>query len=93
MARYNGPYSGEGGMGKLTTKAPFEKGAERHSIATREFKEACSPWDEDTWKLGPVSSSPKKTGRGAPDDTSPVEAYSPTGKYGKPGGKGQRSGS
>ncbi len=93
MARYKGHYSGEGGMGKLTTKAPFEKGAERHSIATREFKEACNPWDEDTWKLGPVSSSPKKGGRNSPSDTSPVEAASPTGRFAKKGGSGQRSGS
>ncbi len=58
-----------------------------------EFKQACDPWDEPTWKPGVVSSSPKKGGRGNPDGTDePVKAYSPTGKYAKKGGSGQRSG-
>ncbi len=59
-----------------------------------ELKRACEPWNEATWKPGVVSSSPKKGGRGSPEATDkPVKAYSPTGKYGKPGGSGQRSGS
>ncbi len=91
MARYNGAYSGEGGMGKLTRASEFGNTAQRHSIATEEFKEACNPWDHDTWKLGPVSS--KKSEHGGGCGTEPVEANSPTGKYAKKGGSGQRSGS
>ncbi len=89
--RHNGPYSGEGGLGKLTTKQDFAKTAQSHDISIEELKRACDPWDHDTWKPAKVSSA--RTSRGAPSDTSPVEAYSPTGKYAKKGGSGQRSGS
>ncbi len=59
----------------------------------REFTSACDPWTEPTWKPGVVSSSPKKGGRGNPDGTEPVEAYSPSGKYSKAGGRGKGFGS
>jgi hypothetical protein len=46
------------------------------------------------WQPGPIkrvgdNARPKPTGY---SDTHPVKANSPSGKYGKPGGKGQRSG-
>ncbi len=90
MGRYNGAYSGEGGMGKLTKKA--EDGAKApRDISTAEFKGPCAPWDHDTWMPGPVGK-----GGGAPKhdsyDMEPVSAASPTGKYAKKGGPGQRSG-
>ncbi len=90
MGRCNGAYSGEGGMGKLSKVSDFGNKAP-HSIATREHKEACAPWEEDTWKPGPVGN-----GGGAPKhdsyDLEPVAAASPAGKYAKKGGSGQRSG-
>ncbi len=56
-----------------------------------EFKGQCPPWEEPTWKPGPVG-----TGGGSPKHdsyaTGPVEPASPTGKYAKKGGSGQRSG-
>jgi hypothetical protein len=62
-------------------------------ISTAEFRRACDPGDHDTWKPGVVSRSGKP--RYAPKGdggTRQVSAASPTGRYGKPGGKGQRSG-
>ncbi len=86
-----GPYSKN--YADFTHPADFGE-KDSGTIATEEFKRACNPWDHDTWKPGVVSSSPKKGGRGNPDVTDrPVAAYSPTGKYAKKGGSGQRSGS
>ncbi len=92
MPTHKGAYSGEGGMGKLNKVSDFGNKAQ-HSIATREYKEACAPWEEDTWKPGPLTEHGRD---GAPKhesyNTKPVEAASPTGKYAKKGGSGQRSG-
>ena len=62
-------------------------------ISTSEFKTASDPWSHDTWKPGVVSrgGKPRYAPKGDAGTKSP-QAYSPTGKYGKPGGKGQRSG-
>ncbi len=93
MARYNGPYSGEGGMGKLTTKEDFSKTAQSHDISRDELKRACLPWEEDTWKPGPVSKGgPPQYAPKGDATTKQVTAYSPSGKYAKKGGSGQRSG-
>ena len=55
-----------------------------------EFKGQCPPWEEPTWKPGEVSrATDRKHDSYA---TGPVEAASPTGKYAKKGGSGQRSG-
>ncbi len=56
-----------------------------------EFKRACDPWEEKTWKPGPVSSAVDQ--RHETFDTHPATPYSPSGKYAKKGGSGQRSGS
>ncbi len=63
-------------------------------ISTEEFKRACNPWEHDTWKPGKVSSggSPRYAPKGDAGTKSP-EAASPSGKYVKKGGSGQRSGS
>jgi hypothetical protein len=64
-------------------------------ISTKEFKQSCDPWDEDTWKPGALphrGDSKPRFGPSGDFGTHPVKAASPTGKYGKPGGKGQRSG-
>ncbi len=93
MGRYNGAYSGEGGMGKLNKVSDFGNKAP-HSIATDEEKRACDPWTESTWKPGALTEHGRD---GAPRhesyDLEPVAAASPTGKYAKKGGSGQRSGS
>ncbi len=89
MPTHKGAYSKEGGLGAVHRKADYGDGSP-HSIATEEFKRACDPWDHDTWKLGKVSS--KAHDHGSPSDLEPVAAASPTGKYGKKGGSGQRSG-
>mgnify|MGYP001574111709 CR=1 FL=1 len=53
-----------------------------------EFKQACAPWDEASWKPGPVGQGGGNHPKGDGYNTKPVEAASPTGKYGKPGGSG-----
>ncbi len=58
-----------------------------------EFKGACTPWDEPTWKPGKVSSGgPPKYAPKGDAGTRDVAAASPSGKYAKKGGSGQRSG-
>ncbi len=93
MGRYNGAYSGEGGMGKLTRKT--EDGAKApRDISRDELKRACVPWEENTWKPGALTEHGRD---GAPKHDSynmePVAAAPLSGKYAKKGGSGQRSGS
>jgi hypothetical protein len=68
-------------------------------LSTKEFKQACDPWDEPTWKPGKLPHTGDSATRYAPKKPGPMknsdldDGYEPTGKYAKPGGRGQRSGS
>jgi hypothetical protein len=86
----------DGPQDLLRSKAEYDKTSVR-DISTNEFRHACDPWDEPTWKPGKVSSggaprySPKAPGPFKNSDVGGVP--SPTGKYyAKKGGSGQRSG-
>ncbi len=95
MGRVNGHYSGEGGMGKLN-RVSDDGNKAQHDQSVKygnEFKQACAQWEEKTWMPGPLTSHGRD---GAPShdsyNTKPVSAASPTGRYAKKGGSGQRSG-
>ncbi len=79
------------------TKGKDDGNKPAHDLSLKygtEFTRATTPWDEPTWKPGKVSSggSPRYAPKGDSGTKSP-EAASPTGKYAKKGGSGQRSGS
>ncbi len=94
MGRWNGSYSGEGGMGKLN-RVSDDGNKAQHDQSVKygnEFKQACAQWEEKSWKPGPVGTGGGNHPKGDGFNTKPVEAASPTGKYAKKGGSGQRSG-
>lgn len=70
-----------------------------HSIADKAGVSFKTDWDlvnpqlDKNWKLGPVSSGgPPRYAPKGDATTRQVSAASPSGKYGKKGGSGQRSG-
>ncbi len=83
------------------TRAKDDGNKPAHDLSKKygnEFTQACEPWTEPTWKSGKVSSGGKwhKWNNGPPRGdfgTKDVAAASPSGKYAKQGGSGQRSGS
>ncbi len=82
------------------TKGKDDGNKPQHDLSLKyggEFLHACDPWDEPTWKPGKVSSGGKFHSTNGPPKgdftTRDVAAASPTGKYAKKGGSGQRSGS
>ena len=96
MSRNSAPGAGiDGSEGEdFLNRGKDDGNKPARDISTREFKQACNPWDEPTWKPGPVkqgNSPPRYAPKGDAGTKSP-EAYEPTGKYAKKGGRGQRSG-
>lgn len=95
MSRNSAPGAGiDGAEGEdFLTRGKDYGNKSAKDISTREFKQSCNAWELDTWKPGPVKqgNSPPRY-QNSPSNTKPVDAYEPTGKYQKPGGRGQRSG-
>jgi hypothetical protein len=98
MSRNSAPGAGiDGSEGEdFLNRGKDDGNKPARDISTREFKQACNPWDEPTWKPGPVkqgNSPPRYAPKGDAGTKSP-EAYEPSGKYAKkPGRAGnQRSG-
>ena len=95
MSRNSAPGAGiDGAEGEdFLTRGKDDGDKAARDISTSEFKTASDPWSHDTWKPGVVSrgGKPRYAPKGDSGTKSP-QAYSPTGKYKKPGGSGQRSG-
>lgn len=84
-------------QGKDTGNQPIRDISEKCGINEKTDWVDVNPDVGKFWKPGPVSSGGKwhKFNNGPPQPpatTKPVGAYSPSGKYGKKGGPGQRSG-